>query len=307
MARPTAATRHVDAAMSNISIAYKNTNYIADMVAPVVRVQKQTDKYFTFDKSSWFRNEISPRAPGTRANRVDFALTTASYIALPYALGKTVTDEERENADAALQPDIEATEFVTDQLLLGLEIRVANKISASSNWASSSNLTSGTKWSSDSSTPTANIITCITKVRQTIGRRPNVAVMGAQVFETLMNHPEFLDRLKYARPGAILTPNDIAGWFGFEKMLIGEGITNSANEGAADSFADIWPDFFWCGWVSPNATLRTPSAMYVFEWQNRMVERFREDQEHQDVITAQHYTAEQITASDAGACYSDLL
>lgn len=305
MARPTTRDRHVDAAMSNISIAYRNTMYIADQVAPIVRVQKQTDKYFTFDKSSWFRNEIGPRAPGTRANRVDYSLSTASYIALPYALAKTVTDEERENADAALQPDIEATEFVTDQLLLGLEIRVADKISGSGNWASAS--ANPTKWSSDTSTPTANIITCLKAVRQSIGRRPNVAVLGGEVFETLMNHPEFLDRLKYTRPGAILTPGDIASWFGFEKVLIGDGIKNTANEGATDSFADIWPDFFWCGWVAPNATLRTPSAMYVFEWMTRQVERFREDQEHQDVVTAQHYTAEQVTASDAGAIYSDLL
>lgn len=305
MARPTARDRHLDAAMTNVSIAYRNTNYIADQVFPVVTVQKMTDKYFIFDKSSWFRNEISPRAPGTRANRVDFSLSTGSYICLPYALGKSVTDEERDNADAPLQPDIEASEFVTDQLLLGMEIRVADKVSGSGNWASAS--ADPTKWSSDTSTPTANIITCIKAVRQTIGRRPNVAVLGAEVFETLMNHPEFLDRLKYTRPGAILTPDDLRAWFGFEKVLVGEGIKNTANEGATDSFADIWPDFFWCGWVAQNPTLRTPSAGYTLEWRTRKIERFREDQEHQDVLTAEHHTAEQITASDSGAIYSDLL
>lgn len=307
MPRPTPRDRHIDAAMTNISIGYKNTNYIAGMVAPTVRVQKQTDKYFIFDKSAWFRNEVSPRTPGTRANRVDYSLSSASYVALPYALAKSVTDEERENADAPLQPDIEATEFVTEQLLLGLEIRVSDKISASTNWASASNLSSGTKWTSDSSTPTAHIITLKKAVRQTIGRYPNVAVLGAEAFETLMNHPEFLDRLKYTRPGAVLTPGDLGDWFGFDRVLVGEGIKNTANEGAADSFSDIWPDFFWCGWVAPSPSLRTPSAMYVFEWLNRVVERFREDQEHQDVLAAEHHTAEQICASDAGAIYADLI
>jgi hypothetical protein len=307
MPRPTARDRHLDAAMTNVSIAYKNDNYIAESVFPVVRVQKQTDKYFVFDKSAWFRDEVSPRAPGTRANRVDYSISTGSYIALPYALAKAVTDEERENADAALQPDIEATEFVTDQLMLAHEIRVADKISASGNWASASNLTSGTKWSSDTSTPTANILTLITAVRQSIGRKPNKLVMGAEVMETLMNHPEMLDRLKYTRPGAILTPGDLASWFGLEQVHVGEGIKNTANEGATDSLSDIWPDFVWVGWVPSSATLRTPAAGYTLQWMDRSVERFREDQEHQDVITAQHYTAEQVTASDAGACYSDLL
>jgi hypothetical protein len=293
--------------MSNISIAFGNSEYIADQVFPVVPVQKKSDVYFTFDKSAWFRDAIGPRAPGTPARRVDYSISTGSYLCLPYALGKAVTDEERDNADSALQPDVEATEFVTDKLLLGLEIRVANIISTSTNWASASNLTSGTQWSSDSSTPTANIITLMQAVRQKIGRRANTAVLGAAVMERLMDHPEFLDRLKYTRDGAVLKSDDIADWFGFQKVLIGEGVKVTSQEGAADTIADIWGDFFWVGWVPPTASLRTPAAGYVFEWKGRTTERFREDQEHQDIIAVEHHTDERITASDSGAIYTDLL
>jgi len=45
----------------------------------------------------------------------------------------------------------------------------------------------------------------------------------------------------------------------------------------------------------------TPAAGYVLEWGNRTVRRYREDQEHQDVVEAMHYTDEVITASDSGA------
>lgn len=306
-ARPTARDVHVDTAMSNISIMFHNDEYIADRVFPVVNVQEKSNVYFVFDPASWFRNDIGPRAPGTRARRVDFTISTASYSCLPYALGKSVTDEERANADAALQPDIEATKYVTDKLLLGLEIRVANLVSTSTNWASSSNLTSGTQWTSDSSTPTANIITLKTAVRQKIGRYPNTAVMGAAVMERLIDHPEMIDRIKYTRPGAVLTPDDLAQWFGFQKVLVGSGVTVSTNEGQTDTIADIWPDFFWCGWVPPTAGLRTPAAGYVFEWMGRKTERFREDQEHQDIIAVEHHTDERITASESGAVYTDLL
>jgi len=34
---------------------------------------------------------------------------------------------------------------------------------------------------------------------------------------------------------------------------------------------------------------------------------FEEDQEKQDIYTAEHHTDERITASDSGAIYSDLL
>lgn len=306
-ARPTARDRHVDAAMSNISIRFHNDSYIADQIFPVINVMKKSDYFFVFDRAAWFRDQIGPRAPGTRARRVDFSLTTGSYNCIPYALAKSVTDEERENADAALQPDIEATEFVTDKLLMGLEVRVSNLVSSSTNWASASNLTSGTKWSSDSSTPTANIIACKQSVRQLIGRYPNVAVMGAAVMERLVDHPEMIDRIKYTRPGAVLTVDDLAQWFGFDKVLVGEGVKVSTNEGQTDTVADIWPDFFWAGWVPSVGSLRTPAAGYCFEWMGRKTERFREDQEHQDIIAVEHHTDERITASDSGAIYSDLL
>lgn len=305
--RPTSRDRHVDTAMSNISIRFHNEEYIADQVFPVVQVQKKSDVYFVFDRASWFRDLIGSRAPGTRARRVDYSITTSSYLALPYALAKSVTDEERENADAALQPDIEATEYVTDKLLLGLEVRVANLVSTSTNWASASNLSSGTKWSSDSSTPTANIIALKTAVRQRIGRYPNVAVMGAAVMERLVDHPEMIDRIKYTKPGAVLMPDDLAAWFGFQKLLVGTGVKLTSDEGQTDVIADIWPDFFWAGWVPPTASLRTPASGYIFEWMGRVTERFREDQEHQDIIAVEHHTDERITASDSGAIYSDLL
>jgi len=307
MARPTARDRHVDAAMTEVSIMFGNENYIADQIFPVINVQKKSDKFFKFPAAAWFRDLIEPRAPGDKAKRVDFSITTGSYLCLPYALSKAVTQEERENSDTALQPEIEATQFVTDKLLMGLEVRVANIVSTSTNWASASNLSSGTKWSSDSSTPSANIITLKKAVRQLIGRYPNVAVLGAEVMERLIDHPELIDRIKYTRPGAIVTVDDIAQWFGFEKVLVGEGIKATNQEGAADAFSDIWGDFFWCGWVPSSVSLRTPASGYIFEWQGRVTERFNEAQRKQDIFAVEHHTDERITASQSGAIYSDLL
>ena len=71
MARPTRNDVHLNAALTNISIAYKNPSYIAEQVFPVVRVQKQSDYYFIFDAGAWFRDEVQVRAPGTRAARAD--------------------------------------------------------------------------------------------------------------------------------------------------------------------------------------------------------------------------------------------
>ena len=82
MARPTPNDVHIDSALSNISIAYRNEAYIADKVFPIVPVQKQSDYYFVFGKSMWYQDNVAVRAPGTRAARADYSVTSASYIAI---------------------------------------------------------------------------------------------------------------------------------------------------------------------------------------------------------------------------------
>jgi len=299
MARPTVRDVHVDTALSNISIAYKNQEYIADQVFPVVQVQKKSDVYYVFDQSDWFRRRAALRAPGTRAQRGDYVLTTASYNCLPYAFAKPVTDEERENADAALQPDITATEFATDAIMIDKEIRVANLVTASTNWGTAN--IPGTLWENDNSDPWGDISLAKSGVVFNTGHLPNVAVLSWGVWRYLQNHPDFLDRVKYTRPSGRIEPEDLRSWFGFDKVLIGMSVQDTALEGQSASRSYVWGNDMWIGYVPMSPGLRTPAAGYVFQWMSRKVERFREDQEHQDVIAVEEHCDERVTASEAGA------
>ncbi len=299
MATPTTRDVHVDQPMTRISIAYRNADYIADQIFPRIPVDKKSDVYFVFDKASWFRNRSDVRAPGTKAPRADYGITTASYLCINDALAKEIADEVRDNADAPLRPDITATQFVTDALLLSQEVRVANLITACGNWAGASN--PGTKWSSDTSDPWGDIDDVINAVVSTIGRFPNTAVMSWDVWRQLRQHPDFLDRVKHTRSGGRIEATDLAMWFGFDKVLIGNAIVDSAQEGATESVSFIWGDDFWCGYVPSAPALEVPAAGYCLQWGERKVERFREEQEHQDVIAAEWFTDEIVSASDAGA------
>jgi hypothetical protein len=299
MPRPTVYDVHVNRPLSQISVAYRNANYIAEEIFPIVPVEKKSDLYFVYPKQAWFRNRTGPRAPGTKFPRADYPITTASYVCVNDALAKEIPDEVRANSDAPLRPDITATNFVTDGLLLGLEKRVADIITGSSNWAAAS--TAGTLWSNDSSDPWGNIDTCVNAVVSSLGTEPNVAVMSWDVWRHLRQHPDFLDRVKYTRPGGRVEPEDLRSWFGFEKVLIGRSLIDSAQEGASASMSYVWGNDFWCGYVTPTAALETPTAGYVFRWGNRTIERFRYAEEKMDLVAGEWFTAEKITASDAGA------
>jgi hypothetical protein len=69
MPQPTQNQVHVDAILTNISVAYfqQNQNFIATRVFPVVPVSKQSDKFFTYTKNDWFRDEAQRRADATES------------------------------------------------------------------------------------------------------------------------------------------------------------------------------------------------------------------------------------------------
>ena len=302
MANPTARDVHIDTALTGISIAYKNEQYIGTRVFPSVSVAKKTDVYWVYGKSDWFRNEMAVRPPGTRAKRIDHTVTTASYICLEYALAEAVPEEVERNADSPLQPRIEAAEMVMDKLLLAQEIRIAGKLMTSANWTYSAS--PATQWSSDTSDPYGDIDNAINGVVSTIGRMPNTAVMSWDVWRNLKQHPDFLERVQYTRPGSVLTPGDLGSWFNLNNVLVGYSIYDAAEEGATASNLYVWGDDFWVGYVAPNPSLRTPSAGYLLEWLGRTTRVYQEEQEHQAVIEVRHATAEVISASDSGAiCY----
>lgn len=300
MPRPTVTTVHPNTApLVNISVSYKNEQYIGDQIFPSVAVNKKSDFYFVFGKGAWYRNRSGMRAPGTRAPRADYDVSNASYLCINDSLAKEIPDEVRDNADAPLSPDIEAVEFVTDGLLLGMEIRVANLTTGGSAlWTGAAS--PATQWTSDTSDPFTDIQTGKRGVVDQIGRMPNVMAMSWDVWSYLETHPDYVDRIKYTRPGAVLVPGDLQAWHGFSKVLISPALKDNAQEGLAASIVSVWGDGLWMGYVSPTPSPRTPSAGYVFTWGTRSLDRFREDQEKQDVIAIEHFVDEKVAASDAG-------
>src|SRR3990167_4445749 len=300
MATPTQQQVHVDNALTNISIAYRNLNYISDRIFPSVPVQYQSNKYFVFNKSDWYRDEAAIRAPGTRASRVDYRISTANYLCVEYAVAKSVADEVVMNADTPLRPLQEATEYVTDKLMLRKEKDVAD-LAFGATWSSSA--TPSTLWSNDTSDPIGDVNTAVDSVVSSIGRKPNVGVIGRGLWRHVIKHPDLLDRIKGAAgPGspAILTQSTIAALFELEEILVGDSVIDSGAEGATASRAYVWGNHLLVAYVSRTPSLMAPSAGYVFQWKNRQVNRFREEQEHSDVIETLENWDSVLTATDAG-------
>ena len=300
MRTPTARQSHLDVALTNVSIAYKNAAYIFDQVFPLVPVKKQTDKYFIFDKAAWMRDETGVRAPGTKAPRAEYTISTSNYLAVERALAKQVPDEVIENSDDPLRPLVTATNYVTDQVLKRMEIDVLGEVFGTG-WSGSA--TPSPVWSDDTSDPLGDIETGMYSVAGSIGREPNVGVIGRGLWRYLKNHPDVLERIRYGASStnpAFVTPEAIAALVGLEKLLIARSLYDTAAEGVTAATTFIGGNHMTVLYVPSFAALDTPAAGYLFAWKSREINRYREEQEHADVVEARASWDVKLTAVDAG-------
>ena len=300
MPEPTAQQSHIDRALTNVAIRYINTSFVADQIFPIIPVRHQSDKFFTFTKADWFRDDAGVRAPGTRAQLIDFNLSTDNYTSIERAAGKRVPDEVVDNSDSPLRPFVDATNFTTNKLLIRQEVDVLDQVFGSS-WASSA--TPGTLWSSDAADPFGDIETGVNAVTLAIGRPPNIAALGRGLWRFLRNHPDVIDRIKggaVSTSPAVVMMQALAALTGIDKIVLAQAVKESNEEGESESRAYIAGNHMFIGYVTPTASIDTPSAGYIFAWKQRQVFRFRENQNFSDVVVTSQSWDTKLTATDSG-------
>lgn len=312
MAQPTANDVHVDAILTNISVAYiqEQAAYIASRVFPIIPVEKQSDKYFTYTKGDWFRDEAQLRAPATESAGSGYTLATSTYSTQVYAFHKDVDDQVRANADTPLNPDRDATQFVTQRMLMRQEVQWTSDFFTTGVWAN--DVTPSTLWSNyTSSDPIGDIETGKATMLNNTGFLPNTMVMGYEVFRQLRHHPDIVDRVKYTSAENV-TEDILARYFGVDRILVARAIRNTGAEGAANSFSNIAGKNAALYYVAPTPGLLTPSAGYSFAWRgvsdgmgaNIGITRFRMPELRADRIEAQMAWDNKVIASDLGYFFS---
>ena len=308
MPQPTSSQVHVDAILTNISVAYMQMaeNFIATKVFPVVPVSKQSDKFFTYTKNDWFRDEAQRRADATESAGGGYNLSTDSYQADVYAFHKDVGDQTRANADAPINVDREAAEFVTGRMLLKMETQFVSNFFTTSVWATDS--TPSNLWSDyTSSDPIGDIETGKRTILSTTGYEPNTLVLGYDTFIQLKNHPDLVDRIKYTS-SQVLSESLLASLFGVPRVMVAKSLKATNNEGGSEAYAFNYGKNALLTYSAPSAGLLQPSGGYVMSWTGVSqgigatigVSRMRMEQFKADRIEAEMAFDNKVIASDLG-------
>lgn len=306
--------------LANVSIAYRNMEYIADRVFPIMDGADPKAKITKYQRGAWFRDEAAIRAPGTEARRGGYPITSESIATKEYAFAKEVTDEDRRFVRAqgapVLQPEIDAIEYATDKIDMKKERRVAE-------------LVTGTTWvdgnvggedaeglwavSGNTNTLLADIEKAQKAIKSAIGRRANVLLLDDRTYGGMKEVDALLDKIKYTQRG-VLTKEMLAAMLDLDDVIIGSAIYSDAEEtadGTDFNAVDIWTVNATKGmgflfWRPPRVGIKMQCAglQVRIAYENggpRRISTWREAARHQDVYEVAEET--DITLIDANAGY----
>jgi hypothetical protein len=317
--QPTPSDVHINAALTNISIAYlqRADMFVADQVYPNVPVTKQSDYYYTYDRGMFNRDQMELRAPGTRASKVGYKTSSTTYTADVWASRVDIPDQVMQNADAVFNLDREATALLTHQMLIKRETNWVTNHFATGKWGNEVTGVAGVPgatefrvWSDyDNSDPISDVETGMQTVGKT-GFEPNTLVLDRVTWGYLKDHPAIVDRLNRGQTTgpALATMDSVAAIFGLERILVSKAVKNTAAEGATNVDAYIAGDNALLCYVTPTPGIMTPSAGYTFSWtgmagagpMGQRIKRYRIEEIESDVVEGQMAFDQKLVATDLG-------
>jgi len=323
MAQPDVKSEIIAGPLANVSVAYRNLDYIADRVFPILDGADPKAKITKYQKGAWFRDEAGIRAAGTRAKRGGYPLTSVGVSTDEYAFAKEVTDEDRRFSKAqgapVLNPEQDAIEFAADKVDLKKERRVASLITAGT-WGdgNAGGVDAEGLWSPAGSTNTflTDIATGKRALRD-VGLKATGLLIDYDTFLSLKECEAILDKIKYTQR-AVYGAELLAALLELDEVLVGSAIYSDAEEVAAGTdfnAVDIWAvndgqgmGFLYHKPQRIGLKVVTPGLQVRIAYENggpRRTSTWREAAEHQDVYEVAEETDIVQVCADAGYLWND--
>lgn len=300
---------HIDVALSNMAMGYRPEGFIADMIFPVVPVQKQSDMYYVFSRADRLRIESTTRAPGARAKQVTEDIGSGTYYCKNYALSAPAVLEDKVNADPLLLSNLlnGKSTYLLDKLMLDMESRVARMVCSGSNVGSSAAVSSAWNGAGD---PLGNINAALDNVRYSNGVRANRIVFGLEAWQSFRRDSNIRNIIFGSNNGGgYPSVQQVKELLEVDEILIGGAFQNTTQENQTESLSTIWKDNVLVYYAPPTPSIERPSFGYSFRWAaaglpNMQVERHPYDSRTKsEDIEVGYYQDEKLT----GASYGFLL
>lgn len=319
-------TLHVDRYLTNFSVmfAQESNMFIAQRAASVIPVTYQTDKFVIYDRGYFWRDEVAIRPLGGRPSQASYKISSDTYSADEYGLEHTIDDRLRANTDDPIRLDENGTTLLTQKNLIKQDRVWATSFFKTGVWttdvqgvASTPGTLQFLQFDDASSDPVGVIDQYKDTMHELTGFMPNRLVLGADVKRTLRSHPDIADRIKYVQHG-IADEDILASLFDVDMVSTARSIYNAAAEGATDDFNYIVDKkAMWLGYIDPNASLDSPTAIANFAWTGLLpgatnaiggvIESGRDDRAHSDYFQGRMAWDLKQVSADLGIFFNDVV
>ena len=240
--------------LQNISLQYKNQEYVADQLFPIVNGVSAKTQVTKYHKGPWFSDMAEVRGPGAPAVIGEYSFSLQNLTPVNYAFGGKVTKEERrdasESGSAAIQPDMDTIEHIANVLDLKREVR-ASAILHATNWsavgAGGEDAEGG--WghaTAASDTFLADIKKARDLIRKNTGVLPNTLFLDYVAFSALQVAPALIAMLhptSVSANGPLINRQALAQLAMVNEIIVGTAIKTSDEEtvaGTEFTAVDVW-------------------------------------------------------------------
>jgi hypothetical protein len=261
---------HNDATLTNLSIAYKNEEYIGTKLMPVVSVPKLSDAWITYSKRDRLSGPDDNLGNRSNANEINENRGSDTYSCKGYGLKNFISETDLQNQDAPLDEMVDLTASVNDVLDLKEEIRIATVMTTAANFGSNTAaLTGGDRWDTATSDPVGDIEAAIDSLWGGFGATRTIAYSGPEVMRALTSHPAILDRFKNVTGGSVTRLQVLSLFPEIDEWVVGRARRDTANEGQTAAYSRVWGKQFGIVKVAATPSRRIAAFGFTLRFQGQ--------------------------------------
>ena len=281
------------------------SKFVGMEVLPMLGVPREAATYTKILRESLTIREEAKRAKRINYNRGTFDSEDDSYECREFGHDMPLDDSERSFFSNDYDAEFCATMIAFNRVMREHENRVAAAVFDSVAWTGATLTTAvGTEWSTVTADVLGDVTAAKEKVRQLTGMTPNALIINQTVWNNIRLNTDLIEQIKHTKT---VTDAEIRGivaaWLGIDRVIVGGGINNTADEGLAFSGADIWDDEFASVAVicNPGDALMTACVGRTFVWEQDtpatsglVTEEYREEQIRSWIYRVRHNVDEKI-------------
>lgn len=280
-AEPTIDQVALDAPLTGFGVQqlFESKNYVANIIAPVVKTEKQAGQYFVIDPREGFTDEIEKNMVyGDVAPSVNMVVGTGNYATRLRGKRHLAPDGIVLNADAPVKDKIKMIEPILQNMVIHRELLVRNILLESDNYPGGAAgvhwFAAAVAWDIAGANPKDDIDQAKRVVRLACGLVPNTIIVPPITYDILTSNDELVDLIRYQEGPKYLKEGTLGDRL-FRLDLFEAGAVHDRNAPLEamdldfiweDADADAGEDWAWVGYVDPAPTLWSGGFMRQFGW-----------------------------------------